>query len=226
MDRIKLSSKAKKYYGYQRCKSRPLTHDETETFAYDFHKGIYDQIAKYIPNGGAMMDFGCGIGIINIFCAKSFATLYLVDGTVDTASLDNTFYGFHGAGYDLHDDYDPVPDRKVNVFSNYCFYNDLTVSKDTIAPYLPNTNIICMTPDNLNMPDYSLDLVQSHMSWGWHYPFDQYRSAITNKIKPGGTLIIDIRDNTLQPGDLQDFRVIDKLANREQNSRKYILEKC
>jgi hypothetical protein len=71
-----------------------------------------------------------------------------------------------------------------------------------------------------------VDFVQSHMSWGWHFPFEQYKSLIQRLLKPQGILIIDIRNNSLSADDLSGFEVLDRLMNREQNSRKYVLQKC
>ncbi len=221
--RITLSDEAVKYYNYQRCATKRMTHDKVEIFAYTFHKKIYEQIKDYVPTGKKCMDVGCGIGIINIFTGSNFDEIYLVDKTVPIDSLENTYYGFHGEGYDTESDSIAI-EKDDAVSSDYCFYNDLHISKQLLEGL--NKTVVTLEPKELgNLEHGSFDFIQSHASWGWHYPFSQY-PVISTLLRKNGILIVDIRDNTLGPDDLVEFNILDQLKNREPNSRKYILEKC
>ncbi len=224
--KINLSTEAKEYYEYQRCATRKMSHTEAENYAYSFHKRIYEQFKEYVKPGKRCLDMGCGIGTINIFTGKFFKKIYLVDKTINRGQLKNTYYGFHGEGYKIDKDEYSVSEKDTNTNSEYCFYNDLNISKQIVQANTEKFVRILEPKQLCELPKASFDFIQSHMSWGWHYPFSQYRSIIPPLIKKGGMLIIDIRDNSLDINDLIDFKILDKLTNRESNSRKYILEKC
>ena len=43
---------------------------------------------------------------------------------------------------------------------------------------------------NLEALDGSVDLIYSHMSWGFHYPLETYLDAAAEILKPSGRLIL------------------------------------
>jgi len=45
------------------------------------------------------------------------------------------------------------------------------------------------------MAENSVDIVYSHMSWGFHYPVNTYGEAVYRVLKPGGRLILTLRVN-------------------------------
>lgn len=224
---INLSKEALKFYSYQRCITKNMSHSHAQEYAFEFHFKIFNQIKPYLQKGTTSVDFGCGIGVINIFTSVYFEKLWLIDNTVSETSLKNTFYGFHGKGYNLQDDKADAPQISQGISSTYCFYNDMSLTRETLINNNVNCEIQCMTPDELSIkPSSSVDLIQSHMSWGWHFPFSQYKQLAHRLLRNNGTLITDIRNNSLAENDLHGFKVIDRLENREKNSLKYVLIKC
>lgn len=224
--KVNLSPLAKKYYGHQRCKTKYMNHVETEIYAYEFHKKIYNQIKPYLEKGVRSLDIGAGIGVINIFTSEFFDEIHVLDGNVDTKSLSETFYGFHGKGYMINSDYDEVK-YDESVISNYCIYNDLTTTYETLM----NNNwhdrkVFTHDTNSLkNAPSEYYDFIQSHMSWGWHFPVSTYYNDVLKVLKKGGLLIMDIRDGIPLDNLLSDFDLIDRLDNREENSKKFVLRK-
>lgn len=55
-----------------------------------------------------------------------------------------------------------------------------------------NTRLLSATADNLAALDGGVDLIYSHMSWGFHYPVSTYASAAFKALRPGGTLLITV----------------------------------
>lgn len=224
---LKLSERAATYFRRQRCQSKTLCHADLERFAFDLNKGIFSQIESYLIPGKRSVDIGCGLGIINIFTSRYFDEVYLVDSTVPVGALEHTFYGFFGDGYAVTSDFDPVPSFNSSIHGEYCFYNDLSLSKETVAAHVLEKAVLALEPHQLEtLPDGSVDFVQSHMSWGWHFPFRKYAKAVHRLLKTNGLLIVDIREGTTGNEDFVGFRVIDRLPNRETNSKKYVMQKC
>lgn len=61
------------------------------------------------------------------------------------------------------------------------------------------------------------DLILSLRSWGYHYPVETYMPAAYNALKPGGTLIIDIRrgqPESTQAEHWQDIEILDQDRKR------------
>lgn len=224
---LTLSVQAANYYRYQRCQSRNLSHVELERFAAVLHKGIFEQFKYYLTPGTRCLDLGCGIGVINVFTGTYFSEVYLVDSTVPVEMLGNTYYGFFGDGYAIGSDAAPVPKFDESTKGHYCFYNDLSISREVVATNSPGIDVYAIEPEQMEgLPDSAFDFVQSHMSWGWHFPFAQYSATVSRLLRKDGLLVVDIREGSLSCGDLKDFRVLDKLPNREINSKKYVMQKC
>ncbi len=204
-----------------------MTHEQAEEYAFQFHYQIYKQIQPYLSQGQNCIDFGCGLGIINTFTQKYFENIWLIDGSVSEENLENTYYGFHGNGFQLYDDLSEAPSPSERVSSEYCFYNDLAVTQETLTHNKVTKNLIFMKPEELEfITSASIDFVQSHMSWGWHFPFSAYKNTIYRVLRKNGLLIVDIRNNSLSTDDLVGFNIVDRLRNREENSLKYVLVKC
>lgn len=142
-------------------------------------------------------------------------------------ALDHTFYGFFGDGYAVPSDFDSIPEYQSSVHGEYCFYNDLSLSKETVAGHTLGKDILTIEPQELDtLAENSVDFVQSHMSWGWHFPFRKYAKTVYRLLQTDGLLIVDVRDGTTSDEDFSGFHVIARLPNRELNSKKYVMRKC
>jgi SAM-dependent methyltransferase len=98
---------------------------------------------------------------------------------------------------------------------DYCFYNNLDIAK-TLNP---DFNIT----ETLDFPDNYFDMIHSHMSWCWHYPKETYYQTVLRILKPGGLLIVDVW--TKMDYKFDNFELLDKLENREDESFKLILKR-
>ena len=66
-------------------------------------------------------------------------------------------------------------------------------------------------------------MIQSHMSWCWHYPKETYYDEVLRILKPNGMLIVDVWTEMNYTFD--EFDILDKLENREDESFKLILKR-
>jgi SAM-dependent methyltransferase len=98
---------------------------------------------------------------------------------------------------------------------NYCFYNNMYITK--------SLNLDFNVTENLDFPDSYFDMIHSHMSWCWHYPKQTYYETVLRLLKPGGILIVDVW--TKQNYNFDEFELLDRLENREDESFKLILKR-
>lgn len=127
----------------------------------------------------------------------------------------------------LRDTFDEIwlYDKTVNIedldktfygfHSDYCFYNNLTIAKSLNPDFY--------VTEKLDFPDNHFDMIHSHMSWCWHYPKETYYDTVLRILKPDGILIIDVW--TEQNYAFEEFDLLDKLENREDESFKLILKR-
>jgi SAM-dependent methyltransferase len=194
MLRIPLTKDAVEYLRHQRVLTKKLIHKDVEWYSYLLFHFIANQFKPYLTKGKRCLDIGSGLGLVNIFLRDTFDEIWLYDKTVDLGQLDKTFYGFH---------------------KEYCFYNNLNVAK-TLNP---DFNIT----ENLDFPNNYFDMIQSHMSWCWHYPKEIYYDTILKILKPNGILIVDVW--TKMNYSFDEFQLLAKLENREDESFKLILKR-
>lgn len=226
MSSFQLTTRAFEFYRCQRCSSKKMSREEAEKYLYDFHYGIFLQMKPFLSPGVKAIDIGCGLGALNIFLKDYFQQFYLIDKTVQEEELSKVFYGFHGSGYKVDNDFDQAT-YTDGVSSKYCFYNDLNETRNLLSKYMPKKELHFIEADEVCWSEIgNVDFVHSDMSWGWHYPLDLYYNSVYRVLKRSGILIIDIRDGAASAEDFKGFKVIEMLPNRETNSLKYVLEKC
>jgi SAM-dependent methyltransferase len=194
MLRIPLTDEAVKYLNHQRVLTKRLSHKDVEWYSYLLFNFIANQFKPYLSKGNRCLDIGSGLGLVNIFLRDIYKEIWLYDKTVDADQIDKTFYGFH---------------------KDYCFYNNLNIAKDLN----PDFNVT----ETLDFPNNHFDMIQSHMSWCWHYPKEIYYDTILKMLKPNGLLIVDVWTNMNYKFD--GFELLDKLENREDESFKLILKR-
>lgn len=194
MLKIPLSKEAVEYLKHQRVLTQKLKHSDVEWYSYLLFNFIANQIKPYLTKGSRCLDIGSGLGLVNVFLRDTFNEIWLYDKTVNTEELHNTYYGFH---------------------KDYCFYNNLDIAKSIN----PDFNIT----ESLDFPDNHFDMIQSHMSWCWHYPKEEYYETVLRILKPNGILIVDVW--TEKNYKFEEFELVDKLENREDESFKLILKR-
>jgi SAM-dependent methyltransferase len=65
--------------------------------------------------------------------------------------------------------------------------------------------------DDYSIAAERIDVALSLFSWGWHYPLDTYMAAVAEAVRPGGTLIADVRNWEGKEALLEYFDIIGKL---------------
>jgi SAM-dependent methyltransferase len=121
-----------------------------------------------------VLDIGSGIGILDLFWhLHSGSTFYLLDK-------------------------DKVETKNTEYFSeNHPYYNKRSCTVDAITTSNLNANnFIFLDPDS--QLDTDFDVIMSHSSWCWHYPFKTYWDKIKYKLKPGGKLFLEISNQALE----------------------------
>ena len=132
------------------------------------------------PAPRCILDIGCGVGGIDIPLFEHYGRprdlqFYLLDKTSTTPQV---YYGFQARG---------------------AYYNSLAITRKLLESNgIPAASIHLLeaTDDcRITLPG-PLDLVISLLSWGYHYPVETYLPAVHRLLAPGGTLILDVRENT------------------------------
>ena len=139
---------------------------------------LYKLIVEEFPNRNLnILDIGVGIGGYHRKWIKENhcnVNLYL---------MDNSEFNFKALTYGHGD-------------SNR-YYNSLSLAKNFLLS-IENPKVAIDTIEIKNeypskLPD-SLDLIVSFISWGFHYPLEEYWSVIMNKMRSSSSLIlVDVR---------------------------------
>ena len=194
MLRIPLTTDAVKYLNQQRVLTAKLKHSDVEWYSYLLFNFIAQQMIPHLQPGKRCLDIGAGLGLVNVFLRDIYNEIYLYDKTVSVEKLEDTYYGFH---------------------NRYCYYSNLDIAKDLN----PDFNVT----DVLNFPNNHFDMVQSHMSWCWHYPKEIYYDEVLRILKPNGLLVVDVW--TKMDYTFNEFQEVSRLENREDESFKLILKR-
>lgn len=121
-----------------------------------------------------VLDIGSGIGILDLFWhLHSGSTFYLLDKDIIE------------------------PKNKECFSENYSFYNKRSCTVDAINTSNLNANNFIFLDPNSQL-DIDFDVIMSHASWCWHYPFKTYWDKIKYKLKSGGKLFLDISNQALE----------------------------
>lgn len=125
----------------------------------------------WLPTGEVknFLDIGCGLGGVAMLVASHYpnATAHLLDGDEYTEKW---------TGY--RTDGKPFADAKIaaSLFAKYCPGREARV-----WPANPKVEVpLC-------------ELIYSTCSWGHHYPIETYLDVLCRCLRPGGTVIVDLR---------------------------------
>jgi len=124
----------------------------------------------------AATDIGCGYAIFDLFLAQDFDCKLTL---IDLEENDERHFGFDQTG---------------------AAYSNLEIAK----AFLRANGIAARRIKTINPEKQSLvriknqDLVVSLISCGFHYPWTTYESFFRKAVKPGGRIILDLRQRTLK----------------------------
>lgn len=147
-----------------------------------------NKLLPFIPSTtSSILDVGCGIAGLDLFFYEKLNSpkLYLLD---KTAVEQKVWYDFEREG---------------------AFYNSLELARQMLLLNGVSEELIeCIdAPDDgvIEIPDRSIDLVVSTISWGFHYPVSTYVKSVAQILSKKGVLIIDIRKGVGGEDELEKF---------------------
>lgn len=151
------------------------------------------------PETSSILDIGCGIAALDLFLFERLEapTLILLDKTsIET----KVWYMFEQSG---------------------AFYNSLELAEETLTQNgVPGDKIqLLEATDNgdIKLPDRSVDLIVSTISWGFHYPVSTYVDSVARVMSERGALIIDVRDGTGGEDELREHFDLDVIDVAEKH---------
>ena len=140
------------------------------------------------------LDIGCGTGGVAIWVARHYpeASTHLIDGAA------------WGEKFSWRDDGTP--------------WADVGLALQLFKKHLPNRYVKAWPASPRRPAIPKCDLIYSNCSWGHHYPIRTYLELVKKTLRPGGTLIVDIREGSSGHGELSQFftpiTIIDVLGKK------------
>lgn len=132
----------------------------------------FETIKPWLPQSvTTIVDIGCGLAGVDVLLARETRAkeIVLVDGD--------------GTGY-----------RKMGFVPGTSAWFDVGIGAELVKKNLRGKKVEARAADpNLTIP---CDLLISLKSWGHHYTVDEYLGLAQRSLRPGGRLILDIRNGT------------------------------
>lgn len=120
---------------------------------------------------GDVLDIGCGLGGPSVFLQRLCGgTLYALDGT----GWSPWRVGFR---------------RSMRP------YNDLALTAQLLEMNGVDDYVLIDVDQAGHQPLPAVDNVVSFLSWCWHYPAAAYLERVRTCLRPGGRIVVDIRDD-------------------------------
>lgn len=155
------------------------------------------QLETSLPSSDVqcITDIGSGYGLIDAFFYRRYGcTLQLVD--IESSQERDHNFKTSGAGY-----------SSLKTARRFLCNNGV-----------PDNKIVTRNPKSEPLPEGQSDLIVSLLSLAFHYPFDTYKDYIASNLKPGGSLLIDVRREAKQ-----DTSLLSRFSQRVivKNTAKY-----
>ena len=190
---------------YVRHLMRRVERRRRQEIAQAFSDGLrrdLESLRPYLPDRAeAVLDVGCGLGGIDILLHRHYApsspSLVLLDR--DGVSTD-VFYGYE---------------------DDAAHYTSLSYARRLLEENgVPPGDITTLDTDRDGYPvDHRFDLIVSLISWGYHYPVATYLDEVDRTLADGGTLIVDVREDTGAEealGVLGEAEVVERSRGRKR----------
>lgn len=143
----------------------------------------WEAIQSLLPHDGSLCDIGCGHAFIDLAASKGAGDLRITLIDIERTQEKHHEFSHRGAGY-----------------SNLAQAKAFLVANG-IAP----ARIAICNPQRQPLPDGPFDLILSLYSAGFHYPIAEYADFALTTLKPGGSLVFDMREGVDQSEALVGF---------------------
>jgi len=177
----RLKGKKHRYLSYKNFVQQSALNNSEEISKNYFRsmQALADTIAPHIPKSTkSILDIGCGIAGLDLLLYHRLEEpiIFLLD---KTSIEEEIWYAFNDKG---------------------AFYNSLEEARSMLVSNgVPEEKILCLEATDdcaISLPDRSVDLIISTISWGFHYPVRTYIVSAERVLSKMGILILDVRKDT------------------------------
>jgi SAM-dependent methyltransferase len=146
-------------------------------------KRTLDIMKSHLPAScERILDIGCGLGGIDAILFWEYSNnnkidLWLLDKNDDSPLFRRHYTGYHNVA---------------------TAYNSLEITRQFLEAngVSPSAiNLVNIAEDELPS-NQQFDIIMSLLSWGFHFPVDEYLVYVIRSLKKEGVLFMDIRKNT------------------------------
>ena len=163
------------------------TRENWEYLAWRTFTGFLQPILPSSPRPRTIVDVGCGFALYDIHVHRHYGNAVKIiyfDQAGERTSTRRRDKRFKNTG-----------GWHTNVSKMPFYHHDRScVTELAVDNGVPETNLQLLDASAANMAALqgSVDLIYSHMSWGFHYPVKTYAAAAFEALRPGGRLFLTV----------------------------------
>lgn len=161
------------------------TREYWEFAAWRTWNGFLKPVLPASPQPSTIVDVGCGFALYDIYVHRHYKHSVKIIYFDQAGPKTTTKKGFKLTG-GWHD----------NVTRKMPFYHHdrscvTDIAADNGVPPA-STQLLEANVENMAALAGSVDVIYSHMSWGFHYPVKTYAAAAFTALRPGGLLLLTL----------------------------------
>lgn len=162
----------------------------------------FNTFSKHLPHSAAtVLDIGCGIGGIDVLIDRHFSSK---NEKPNFVLLDTD-----GRAKKSHFGYAPK-DSAHNALA--------ATERFAVRNRIERERLTLVNINQQSFPkDRRFDVVLSLLSWGFHYPVNEYAALVHETLSKSGVVILDVRKNSSGEEDLKrHFDSVDRIFESEK----------
>ena len=168
--------------------------DYWEFTAWRTYTGFLQPILPTSPSPKTIVDVGCGFALYDIHVHRFYNHTAKIIYFDQAGPKTHNVMGKHDTNFKLTGGWHTGVEG--NTYRKMPFYHHDRGCVEEIAVDngVPRENVQLLNATAANMAalDGSVDLIYSHMSWGFHYPVATYSAAAFKALRPGGKLLLSV----------------------------------